>query len=337
MSSLNDSSRSLNVEENEKNNSLKEDNVKLKTWLLIISGIGAALLLICIILVAVSAHGGPEDKVFFVDTHTHAWEGEYFTPPPRRYTPPHDNPWEKLACNLWENRFDFVVLVQPSFLGTNNTIITNHLKKSKFTRGVVVLDPKITKEEFLKLHNLGARGIRLNLKGADMDKFYADFSGTDYQNLVGMIKEYNWHIEAQQVSTNWVKLIEVLLKTNCRLVVDHFSRPNANLGVKDPGFKAVLEAGKTGRVWMKTSAMYRQGASDSQVKEYVDLVIKNFGIKKILWGSDYPYVSKDVNFEVSQNYTKLLHVMKTIWYPKKEDQLQILMKNPSELYDIKYK
>lgn len=78
-------------------------------------------------------------------------------------------------------------------------------------------------------------------------------------------------------------LVQVsFMGTDNSYVVDHFSRPNKELNLDDPGWLAVLEAGETGRVWMKVSASYRLGVSEDIMMEYAQQAKAHFGINRLL-------------------------------------------------------
>jgi|APTNR8051073442_1049403.scaffolds.fasta_scaffold05415_3 predicted TIM-barrel fold metal-dependent hydrolase len=310
-------------------------------------------------------HGGDahaEDGFTKADTHTHTWVHCYdatksgggvdtsaCAPAPRRYTPEGVLPYDKLQA-VWEkNGINYGVLVQVSFMGTDNSYIVDLVKKHDNLRGVVVLtnadgslDEQSFNDEILQhYHDIGIRGIRLNLNGMKAEEMAAINAAMDmdagtpgFKKLWKFMRDHDWHIEAQQGGQQWVDLIATLLKTNCRVVVDHFSRPDKKLNIEDEGWKAVLKAGETGRVWMKVSGSYRLGVSEEIMMEYARLAKKHYGINRLLWGSDYPYTGcKDMPMacEDSEDYAVLFKRLQT-WFPSKADQKAILQDNPAEVF-----
>ena len=296
------------------------------------------------------------------DTHTHTWIGCYdatpsggdadtsaCAPAPRRYTPEGVLPADMLLSEFRENDIDYGVLVQVSFMGTDNSYITDLVEENSHLRGVIVLtnadgslDESSFDEELLeRYHEIGIRGIRLNLRGKTADQMAVINAAMDmetgtpgFKNLWNFIRDHDWHIEAQQGGELWVDLIDTLLKTNCRIVVDHFSRPDRTLNLSDPGWLAVLEAGETGRVWMKVSGSYRLGVDEDIMMEYAQQAKAHFGINRLLWGSDYPYTGcRDMPMacEESQDYAVLFERLQT-WFPSKTDQRAILQDNPAEVF-----
>ncbi len=296
------------------------------------------------------------------DTHTHTWVRCYdatasggdadtsaCAPAPRRYTPEGVMPSDRLLAEFDENDMDYGVLVQVSFMGTDNSYITDLVEENSHLRGVVVLtnadgsldESSFDAEVLQRYHDIGIRGIRLNLRGKNAEQMAVINAAMDmetgtegFKNLWNFIREHDWHIEAQQGGELWVDLIATLLKTDCRIVVDHFSRPDKALNLEDPGWLAVLEAGETGRVWMKVSASYRLGVSEDIMMEYAQQAKAHFGINRLLWGSDYPYTGcrdMPMTCEDTQDYEVLFERLET-WYPSETDQRAILQDNPAEVF-----
>ena len=262
-------------------------------------------------------------------------------------------PGDKLLEEWRNNGIDYGVLVQVSFMGTDNSYIVDMIRKHDHLRGVVVftkadgsLDENSFNDELLqRYHDIGIRGIRLNLRKKTAEQMAVINAAMDpesgtpgFKRLWDFIRKHDWHIEAQHGGDAWVDLIKTLLKTNCRIVVDHFSRPDKKLNLEDPGWKAVLKAGETGRVWMKVSGSYRLGVSEAIMAEYARLAKAHYGVNRLLWGSDYPYTGcKDMprNCEDSQSFAVLMKRLET-WYPNKTDQRIILQDNPAQVFGFPF-
>jgi predicted TIM-barrel fold metal-dependent hydrolase len=113
------------------------------------------------------------------DTHVHVFDSSIGPfAPTRAYTPAQAtvNQLLEFSASLHlGNQSHNIVVVQPSPYRTDNTILLEvlkqlHTQRNTIVRGIVVVDIEIvTDTELLEMHNIGVRGIRLNLQ-ADGDK-----------------------------------------------------------------------------------------------------------------------------------------------------------------------
>eukprot|EP00903_Cladosiphon_okamuranus_P013184 g12296.t2 len=302
-----------------------------------------------------------------IDTHTHAWENCYYfsdkdqdrsaCPPipgkKARYTPAGVLPFQQLEEKWYSENITYGVLVQPSFMGVNNSYISDQLAGYPRLRGVIVvtnadgtLNADAAERTLLEEHHkAGVRGIRLNLlkhSEEDMARLNAAMNAETgeegFKDLWAFIKEHDWHVEAQKEGEAWIDLIHTLVGTGCRVVVDHFSRPNPALNLEDPGWKAVLAAGKENdNVFMKITGTYRLGVGPEILTKKAHLAKENFGIDRLLWGSDYPHTGctgPDIRHcEDSQNYQALLHTV-VDWFPDVEDRQKVLFLNGAKVFSF---
>ena len=86
------------------------------------------------------AQGAPKT----IDTHAHIFKRGLPMAPGARYTSDYDAPVEAYLKQLDDNGMSHGVLVQISFLGTDNSFLIDGLKQAKGRlRGIVVVDPEI--------------------------------------------------------------------------------------------------------------------------------------------------------------------------------------------------
>jgi predicted TIM-barrel fold metal-dependent hydrolase len=233
-----------------------------------------------------------------IDTHAHVFHRGLKLAPGRRYAPDYDAPLALYLEQLDRNGMSNGVLVQPSFLGTDNSYLVESLKTSGGRlRGIAVVDPSVTADELRALDRAGVVGIRLNLVGQPLP----DLAASEWKVLLGNVKSMGWQVELQRNASDLALLAPQLLDHGVTVVLDHYALPDPKLGVADPGFQSVLKLGATRNVWVKISAPYRNGASgESFAKEAYPLLRKAYGLDRLLWGSDWPHTQ----FEASQAYAK---------------------------------
>ena len=245
---------------------------------------------------AVAGQAMSETSLKTIDTHAHVFHRGLKLAPGRRYAPDYDAPLSLYLEQLDRNDMTNGVLVQPSFLGTDNSYLVECLKQtSGRLRGIAVVDPGVAADELRALDRAGVVGIRLNLVGQPLP----DLTAAEWKTLLAEVKAMDWQIEIQRNASDLAELAPKLLDHGVTVVLDHYTLPDPKLGVADPGFQAVLKLGATRNVWVKISAPYRNGAAgESFAKEAYPLLRNAYGLDRLLWGSDWPHTQ----FEATQNY-----------------------------------
>jgi len=233
-----------------------------------------------------------------IDTHAHVFHRELKLAPGRRYAPDYDAPLSLYLEQLDRNGMTNGVLVQPSFLGTDNSYLVDCLKQTNGRlRGIAVVDPGISSDELSALDKVGISGIRLNLVGQPLP----DLAASEWKGLLANVKAMGWQVEVQRNASDLALLAPELLDHGVTVVLDHYALPDPRLGVTDPGFQSVLKLGATRNVWIKISAPYRNGpAGESFAKEAYPLLRGAYGLDRLLWGSDWPHTQ----FEATQTYAR---------------------------------
>ena len=225
--------------------------------------------------------------VMAIDSHAHVFERGLPLAPVRRHAPDYDATLPDYLALLDEHGVSHAVLVQPSFLGTDNSFLLNALRRlPQRLRGVVMLDPVTSESELHALDDLGVCGLRLNLVGLPLP----DLRGAAWQALLARLRALDWHVEVHRGSADLAHCVQPLLDAGCKVVVDHFGRPDVSLGLDDPGFRWLLRAADTGRVWVKLAAAYRSWPQQDApgACAAAQALLRHFGAERLVWGSDWP-------------------------------------------------
>lgn len=192
------------------------------------------------------------------------------------------------------------VLVQPSFLGTDNRLMLESLAAHpERLRGVAVVQPTVTREALAEMDAVGVRGVRLNLVGGSHDMTAWTQAHSLWDHLLAM----NWHVE---LHTDPGCLPDVLpqLPSDLPVVVDHMGRPR-EVGAGDATI-STLRTPRRGCVMVKLSGAYRLGGLDPQ--RLARLLLDELGPSALLWGSDWPCT----NHEDHADYPRLFESL-TRW------------------------
>lgn len=237
----------------------------------------------------------------YVDSHAHVFKPGLKLAAVRRYAPDYEASKDEFIRNFESKGLTAGLLIQPSFLGTDNSFMIEAIDAHPTKLyGVAVVEPTITIEELKELNSHNIVGIRLNLYGIEAPNLLSD----EYQKLLGYLKQLDWHVELHTDAINLKNFIEPILKTGVKVVVDHWGKPTAVNPLEDEGFNYLLSKGETKQVWVKVSGVYRlkKGAELDVCKQLASMMLPrlldSFGPERLLWGSDWPHT----NFEEFIDY-----------------------------------
>ena len=269
-----------------------------------------------------SATKGSGALVTAIDTHAHVFHRGLPFVPNRRYTPDYDALPADYAAVLNANKMSHGVIIPISILGTNNDYTVECIRTSGGRlRGLAVVDPKTDIAKLGGLAAAGIVGIRLNLIGKDVP----DVRHGAWRELIAACAKLNWQVEVYDNAERLPQLVTPLVDAGVNVVVDHFGKPSAKLGVEDPGFQYLLGLGATRQVWVKLSAPYR--SSNEIAAAAAPLLRKHFGPEHLLWGSDWPHTG----FEGKVDYATL-RAQLDIWVPDAAERRIVLADTPAKLF-----
>ena len=272
------------------------------------------------------SRGGPA-RITAIDTHAHVFERGLPLAGARRYAPTYDAPLSAYLAQLDAHGVSHGVLIQPSFLGVDNSYLLAALKQApQRLRGVAVIDPAAPETLLTQMNAEGIVGIRLNLIGAADPQLKSPV----WQAALARLHALGWHVELHVEARRLPALLQPLLDAQVNVVVDHFGRPDPALGVDDPGFAALLAAGRSRRVWVKISGAYRNGANgrgEAIAQAAMPRLKDALGLDRLVWGSDWPHTQ----FESQINYDKMW-AFAGVLLPNAADRKQVLIDTPAQLF-----
>lgn len=239
-----------------------------------------------------------------VDSHAHVFVRGLPLAAERRHAPDYDATLDDYVTHLRVQGLSHGVLVQPSFLGTDNSFFLDVLRRYRHRfRGVAVVEPGICDVALQNLADAGVVGLRLNLIGLPLP----DLRGGAWPALFARINALGWHVEIHRGASDLSALLPALLEQRCTIVIDHFGRPDPDLGARDPGLDYLCSVASTGQVWVKLSAAYRsaayrsasyrsasyrsvRAAAGSELGAVLTArLLDAFGPTRLVWGSDWPH------------------------------------------------
>lgn len=263
-----------------------------------------------------------------IDAHAHVFSQALTLAGERRYTPGYDATLADYLAHLHANGLSHGVLVQPSFLGTDNRYLLAALQQAPAQlRGVVVVAPDIGRDALQAMARQGVVGVRLNLVGRALP----DFAAHGWKVFFAQIAELGWHVELHREVDDLPHLVRQLIPFGIKLVIDHFGRPDARLGVDQPAFVELLELGLSGHLWLKVSGIYRLAGTPVQnlafARQAMPLLQQSFGLRRLVWGSDWPHTQH----ETSIGYAGVIEQRQALGWSAPVEQA-LLIDTPRQLF-----
>ena len=257
-------------------------------------------------------------KFMSVDTHFHIFDKNAINPANSRYSVANSASLENWFLASKAQGITKGVIVQPSFLGTDNAFLISAIQQHPaLLKGVAVVEPSITKSALSTLQSQGIRGVRLNL----CENPHPLETLESHQTLLRYLQELGMHLEIHH-DDGLLNALLLNIPFGLQIVIDHFGRPKTNteFHIETTGIDRHGQ-----NIWVKLSAPYRTPHIDHQaIYQYW---LKTIGSSRLLWGSDWPHTQ----FESSQNYATEVQA----FYSLCQDpalRTQILSINPNALY-----
>lgn len=260
-----------------------------------------------------------------IDAHAHVFRRGLPLAPVHRHAPDYDALLPDYLALLDAHAVSHAVLVQPSFLGTDNSFLLDALRACpQRLRGVVIAEPAIGEDELAALDRQGVCGIRLNLVGLPIP----DFAAAEWQRLFARVRALDWHVELHRESRDLPLAGQAILDAGCKLVVDHFGRPGPAPG-EDEGFAWLLRSASSARVWVKLSAAYRNWPDQrgSAARTAAQALLQALDASRLLWGSDWPHTQHQDLADYGSTRAALAD-----WVPDVEARRRILVDTPAALF-----
>ena len=261
----------------------------------------------------------------WIDAHTHVFLRSLKPYPNARYVPTYDAGWQTLLSVAAEIHVGRAVILQPSFLGFDNSYLFEALKaRPAQFRGVPWVSPSVelTAADWDEMARIGVRGLRFPVYGLP------DPSWPAYGAMLGEALRRDWPIHLHVEGRRLPGLLPFLLEDGHKVVIPHFGMFDRTLGpLRDPGFEFLLQKADSRRIWVVFSGAYRVGYE--RARAAAPLLLKAYGPDRIMWGSDWPHTDTDLN-----RLTTYAETLK--WFEESvtdpADRQKILVGTPKALY-----
>ena len=274
------------------------------------------------------------------DCHVHAI-GPYTQYPmtaDRVYTPPECGLAE-LRQHLQSLHLSRVVLIQPSFYGSDNTFQLLCAKEmGDSARVVIVIDQNTSDQDLANMVSMGARGIRINLSTSGI--FDAQVARKQLTEVAQRIKDFDLHIQMYASAKLLADIADTITTLPVPVVLDHFASIRADGFKVQTELPVILDLVKTGQVYIKLSGIYRISSASPDYQEVKDLaqLYAETNPDRILWASDWPHTNTLPGIPATQvtpyrivDDARILDLLPE-WIPNQQNLIKALVSNPERLY-----
>ena len=262
-----------------------------------------------------------------VDTHAHIFSTDLPLTKERRYAPSYDATVEEYLAHLKAHNLSHGVLVQPSFLGTDNAYITSAIAQHPaHLRGIAVVDKDISDDELDQLNDAGMVGIRLNL----IQKPLEDYASTTWQSFFKKIAARDWSVEIQREIDDLADFLPSILESGVEVVVDHFAKTKQVIDPNTESHKRFLNLLSSAPIWTKISAAYRCNANLENSIQSLNALREAYGhSERLLWGSDWPHTQFEDHTSYEEQYAFMTRLL-----ADQDERETILISNPKRLFNF---
>jgi 2-pyrone-4,6-dicarboxylate lactonase len=256
------------------------------------------------------------------DAHFHAFEPGYPHVPDPLYTFPDGTVTAYLAMT---EALDIgrMVLVQPTFYGTDNTLLADVLKRlGPRCGGVVRIEEDATDAELDAFDAIGVRAIRLDLF-ARAQWPTAEIIGY-IRRMAARATPRGWHLQFYTPGAIVRDLLPFLADLEDTFVLDHLGY----LTDPDPDVeRRLLAVLAQGSCWLKLSGAYRVAKHKplGSVAPWARALVAARP-DRLIWGSDWPHLP-----DGQRDTGEILNLLAD-WAPTAEARRAILVDGPNRLF-----
>jgi len=256
------------------------------------------------------------------DAHFHVFEPGYPHVAEPLYTFP-DGTVEQYLALTAALGIERMVLVQPTFYGTDNSLLVDVLKRlGSRCGGVVRIEEDTTDAELDAFHEIGVRAIRLDLFAraswptADLVAYI--------RRMAARATPRGWHLQFYAPGAIVRDLLPFLADLEDTFVIDHMGY----LTESDQDFeRRLLALLAQGSCWIKLSGAYRV-AKDKPLSAVAPLGRALVAARpdRLIWGSDWPHLPNG-----QRDTGEILNLLAD-WAPTEQARQAILVDGPARLF-----
>ena len=237
-----------------------------------------------------------------IDSHQHFWKvnrGDYGWLTPEQGVLYKDYQPEDILPLLKASNIDKTIVVQAAETTAETEYLLALADENEFIVGVVGwvdMEDDVCLEDFAKHSKF--KGIRPMIQDIpDTNWMLKDELGPTLRK----IEELGLCFDALVKPPHLSALQKFVLRyPTLKIVIDHGAKPNIANGEFNHWANDIKKLSKSKNVYCKISGLLteaKQGASQKDLKVYVDHLLECFGAERLMWGSDWPVLKLANEYE----------------------------------------
>ena len=215
------------------------------------------------------------------------------------------------------------VIVQPSTYGVDNRCMLDALRQLGLTatRGIAVVDTKVSESTLRELQAAGICGIRFNLVQAGVTTVEM------IEPLAKRVAGLGWHLQIYALAEQIQMGMPMWRNLPVPVVFDRLGHVSAPA---EPVFGAIARLLQSGKCWIKLSGAYMETKLGPPTYADTGEVSKAYikeAPERLVWGTNWPHPTTS-----DKPDDALLFDLLAQWCPNAALRTRILVDNPAKLY-----
>ena len=237
---------------------------------------------------------GPAEEGPLIDCHAHVWGPRMPFVSTAWTRPAYVYSVEDFLADLDAHGVRHGVIAAASLFGTYNDYSIRAVRAHKRLRATVIVDPAVDLYTLEAMKADGVVGVRLQWFFRNP---LPDIAADDFQRLCYRLRDLGMHIHLNIEGDRLVEVAGRLMETGVKLLIDHFGWHDPQPRLAAASYQGMLGLLDRGNVWVKMSSGFRHPHEHSPdwslPVEYAQDLLRRFGVEKLLWGSDAPFVGHE--------------------------------------------
>jgi L-fuconolactonase len=256
-----------------------------------------------------------EKNITKVDSHQHFWQlsrGDYSWLTPELTVLYNDFLPEKLAPELTKQHINQTILVQAAETEKETLFLLELAKNTDFIAGVVgwvdMEDPLVLTRLESLAQNAYLKGIRPMLQDMDdVDWILRD----EFTPLFELMAEKKLTFDALIKEVHLANIHQLACRhPTLSIVIDHCAKPDLSKMPSAVWQRRLTDIASCKNVYIKLSGLLTEApqgqVSEDVIQPYFEHLIKVFSADRIMWGSDWPVINLNGNYETWVSLTHAL-------------------------------